>query len=176
MTRDELRQLIEIASLIADDDVIVIGSQSILGTFRESELPARATMSVEADLAFLDDVDNVKSDRVDMDIGEGSSFDALRGYYGQGVDLSVATLPDGWRERLVDLPSPSGMGRCLEPHDLALSKLVAGREKDFEFVFALLESRLLDLGILIARINDLPITGLQRKRILNWLDWAKRTR
>lgn len=106
MTRDELLQLIEIASLIADDDVIVIGSQSILGTFRESELPARATMSVEADLAFLDDVDNVKSDRVDMDIGEGSNFDALRGYYGQGVDLSVATLPDGWRERLVDLPSP----------------------------------------------------------------------
>jgi hypothetical protein len=28
---------------------------------------------------------------------------------------------------------------CLEPHDLAAAKLAAGREKDYEFVTALLE-------------------------------------
>jgi hypothetical protein len=30
--------------------VIVVGSQSILGTYREEDLPAEATMSVEVDI------------------------------------------------------------------------------------------------------------------------------
>ena len=37
-----------------------------------------------------------------------------------------------------------GRGLCLEPHDLAASKLVAGRIKDFEFVDALLRAGLIE--------------------------------
>jgi hypothetical protein len=34
--------------------VLVIGSQAILGTIPETELPREAVLSVEADITFLD--------------------------------------------------------------------------------------------------------------------------
>ena len=43
-------------------------------------------------------------------------------------------LPEGWESRLVPVPTPAGTGLCLEPHDLLLSKYVAGREKDRDYV------------------------------------------
>jgi hypothetical protein len=48
MRRDQLEHAIRTACQIIDrTEVIVVGSQSILGTFQEDELPAEATMSVE---------------------------------------------------------------------------------------------------------------------------------
>jgi hypothetical protein len=79
----------------------VIGSQSILGSFTEDELPEPAVCSIEADLAFFDDPDNVKSDEVDGAIGEDSQFHATFGYYGQAVSVTTAVLPVGWRDRIV---------------------------------------------------------------------------
>ena len=73
MTREQLAHLLRSAAQIADEsDVVVIGSQSILGTYAEDELPAQAVASLEADLAFFDDDDNAKSDSVDAHIGEES--------------------------------------------------------------------------------------------------------
>jgi hypothetical protein len=44
--------------------VIVVGSQSILGTFREDQLPADATRSVEIDiLPIADDNSDTEKDR-----------------------------------------------------------------------------------------------------------------
>lgn len=51
-----------------------------------------------------------------------------------------------------------GIGLCLEAHDLAASKLAAGREKDFEFVGALVDAGLIDLATLTARVEMLPAT------------------
>jgi len=36
--------------IIGRSEVIVVGSQAILGTFREDQLPAEATMSIEVDI------------------------------------------------------------------------------------------------------------------------------
>jgi hypothetical protein len=48
MRRDQLEHAIRTAcQIIGMPEVIVVGSQSILGTFREDQLPADATMSVE---------------------------------------------------------------------------------------------------------------------------------
>ena len=50
MRRDQLEHAIRTAcQIIGRPEVIVVGSQSILGTFREDQLPADATMSVEID-------------------------------------------------------------------------------------------------------------------------------
>ncbi len=58
MRREELEHLLRSASTIAERrDVLVLGSQSILGTYDEDDLPEATTMSIEADLAFLDDDD-----------------------------------------------------------------------------------------------------------------------
>jgi len=73
--------------------------------------------------------------------------------------LATATPPDGWEERLITFEPPGaqpGRGLCLEPHDLAASKLAAGRIKDFEFVDALLRAGLIEQTTLIDRVDRLP--------------------
>lgn len=51
MRRDQLEHAIRTAcQIIAVDEVIIVGSQSILGTYREDELPSAATMSIEVDV------------------------------------------------------------------------------------------------------------------------------
>src|SRR5258708_6114851 len=80
--------------------------------------------------------DPALADRVDGAIGEGSRFHEQYGYYAQGVAPDTATLPRGWQRRLVRIENSNTggyAGLCLEVHDLALSKYVAGREKDREF-------------------------------------------
>ena len=78
MTRAQLAHLLRAASRITGDpNVLAIGSQSILGTFSEEDLPEEAWMSIEADLAFRDDSDGTKALAVDGAIGELSSFDEM---------------------------------------------------------------------------------------------------
>ena len=51
MRRDQLEHVIRTAcQIIGAPEVIVVGSQSILGTYREEQLPRAATMSVEVDV------------------------------------------------------------------------------------------------------------------------------
>ena len=137
MKRSELEHILRAAATIAGDfDVLVLGSQSILGSFTEDELPEKAHASIEADVTFFDDDENDKSDLVDMHLGEDSQFHATFGYYAQGVNVEVATLPVGWQGRVIVLNSDrtnGASGHCLEPHDLVVAKLVAGRMKDLEF-------------------------------------------
>lgn len=69
------------------------------------------------------------------------------GYYGQGVSVTTAVLPDGWRDRVVPFDradaGPS-TAVCLDAHDLVVSKLVAGLEKDLLFAAALIDAQLVD--------------------------------
>jgi hypothetical protein len=56
MRRDQLEHAIRAACQIIDrPEVVVIGSQAILGTFSEDELPVRATMSGEVDILPIAD-------------------------------------------------------------------------------------------------------------------------
>src|SRR5882762_9752570 len=98
MKRAELEHLIRAAGNIADDDeIIVIGSQSVLGQFPSA--PASLLMSVEADLFPKNRPE--RWDVIDGSIGEGSPFHDTYGYYAQGVEEGTAILPDGWKVRLV---------------------------------------------------------------------------
>lgn len=160
MKRSELAHILRAAAEIAGEGhILVVGSQAILASHAEHELPDRVTLSVEADVAFLDgDLD--KSDQVDGAIGEGSKFHQTFGYYAQGVGLETAVLPMGWRDRALrfdqgDLGQSEAI--CPEVHDLALSKLYAGREKDYEYVAALLEAKVLDATVMLDRARLLPV-------------------
>lgn len=131
MNRDQLAHVLRAATRITGDgDIVVLGSQSILGTYSDAELPDEVTMSVEADLAWRNDPDAAKADDVDGAIGEGSQFHSEWGYYAQGVEISTAVLPAGWEDRVEVFhrdDTEHTWARCLEPHDLCISKLVAGR-------------------------------------------------
>lgn len=176
MRRQELAHLLRAAARIAEDgDILVVGSQAILGSFAEDELPEVAWLSVEADLAFLDEGSGPeKADKVDGAIGELSQFHETHSYYAQGVDLTTAKLPNGWQERLVDFTrndaSPA-RAKCLEKHDRVIAKLVAMREKDLAFTIALLDAGLVDLDVLRERVRDLDcVLPAVQRRVRDWLD------
>jgi hypothetical protein len=169
MKQEELAHILRAAARIADDnEILVIGSQAILGSYAEEDLPQAAYGSIEADVAFFDDPDDRKSDMVDGAIGEGSSFHDRFGIYGQGVNVKTAVLPAGWRDRLVPydrddaLPSEA---KCLDAHDLVVSKLVAGREKDREFAEALVVAGLILVDTLLKRAAVLESVEAVRHRV-----------
>ncbi|WP_182347808.1 DUF6036 family nucleotidyltransferase [Tomitella gaofuii] len=175
MTRDELAHLLRAACTITGDrDVLVVGSQSILGTFDEADLPPTATASIEADIAFLDDADRSKADDVEGAIGELSAFHQTNGVYAEGVHIDTAIyLPPGWRDRLISWPLRAAAPadpRFLEPHDLAVAKLGARREKDLVFVDALIQANLLNPTVLRERCALLPEKhALVRRRVSGFL-------
>jgi len=71
MTRSQLEHLIRACTQIADDEeLIVIGSQAILGQYPEA--PAALLVSVEADVYPKNHPE--RADLIDGSIGEGSPF------------------------------------------------------------------------------------------------------
>ncbi|MGI6797958.1 DUF6036 family nucleotidyltransferase [Gordonia sihwensis] len=177
MRRDQLEHAIRAAcAILGADDVIVVGSQSILGTWDEDELPERATRSNEADiLPIASDQGSVTelADRLEGAAGELSQFHRTHGFYLDGADLTTSVLPSHWRSRLVAVRNASTNGHtgwCLEPHDLGIAKLIAHREKDTAFVAALIEHRLLDPKLLRRRIETIPEGhAAQAVRAISWL-------
>jgi hypothetical protein len=129
MTRAQLEHIIRAAGAIADSqDVVVIGSQAILGQFPDA--PRELLVSNEADV--FPRSDPKRSELIDGSIGEGSPFQREFGYYAHGVDETTAVLPEGWRDRLILVTGENTRyirGWCLEIHDLAIAKYAAGRER-----------------------------------------------
>ena len=159
MNRTQLEHILRAAAAIADErHFVVIGSQSVLGQFPQA--PDALLVSIEADIYAR--AAPAKSDLIDGAIGELSMFHQTFGYYAHGVDETTATLPAGWSDRLVPLTGANtggATGWCLEVHDLAVSKLVAGREKDLDFVRVLLRERMVDAALLERRITMLSDVG-----------------
>jgi len=171
--REQLEHLLRAASsIVGDRDILVIGSQAVLGSIPDERLPSEATTSIEADLAFLDDPVDEKADQVDGAIGELSQFHETHGYYAQGVSVVTAILPFGWQDRLISLDTPAtepGRGLCLEPHDCVISKLVAGRWKDLDFAGALIREHLVDPDVLFERVDLLQVSPAVKVRLRLWI-------
>ena len=142
MKRADLEHIIRAAGSIAETDrLVILGSQAILGSFPQA--PQELLASQEADLYPPDEPG--KADLIDGSIGELSPFHEQFGYYAHGVGPETATLAPGWEERLVPLANENTRGvtgLCLHPLDLALSKLIAARDKDIAFVRIMLQHRL----------------------------------
>jgi hypothetical protein len=153
VTREQLEHLLRAAGDLADDDeIVVIGSQAILGQFPDA--PQSMRVSAEADLYPLNHPE--RADLIDGSIGELSPFHETFGYYAQGVAEGTAKLPAGWRERLVVIQNRNTRGvkgLCLEVHDLLVSKAIAGREKDVSFLVDAARHRMADADLLLERLD-----------------------
>jgi hypothetical protein len=169
MRRSQLEHAIRTAcQIIGRPEVIVVGSQAILGTFDEDQLPAAATMSVEVDILPIADGNAETAhlaDLIEGVAGEFSPFEELHGFSIDGVDLETSALPEGWRDRLVKVSNantaapdgePMFTGWCLDKEDLCVAKLCALREKDQNFVDALLRAGLVDEQIILVRLSEMP--------------------
>jgi hypothetical protein len=142
MKRSEIEHILRAAKEITgENEFVLIGSQSVLGSFPDAPLALRR--STELDIYPKHHPE--KADLIDGAIGERSLFHQTHGYWAHGVSPETAHLPAGWQERLVQVTNDNtrgAIGWCLEIHDLAFSKIAAGREKDMEFVARLLQHKL----------------------------------
>jgi hypothetical protein len=164
MRRAELEHVIRAAAEVAgDDELIIVGSQAILGQFPDA--PEAMLVSREADIYPKNHPERV--DEIDGSLGDGSYFDFSFGYYAHGVGPETAKAPAGWMDRLVRVQSANtgnAIGWCLEIHDLVLSKCAAGRDRDWRFAEEALRHGLVDAGLLQRRVADLPLPagGIER--------------
>jgi hypothetical protein len=165
MQRSELEHIIRASGDVAqDNEIVIIGSQSILGQFPDA--PIRLLASMEADVYPRHNPE--RADKVDGAIGEGSSFHELHGYYAQGVGPETAVLPSGWKRRVVVIKNENTngiAGLCLEVHDLAISKLVAGRTKDLEFIRALIQHEMIRKNTLLTRLAEAELQETEHRTI-----------
>jgi hypothetical protein len=167
MTREEFAHVVKAAAYIVKDEIVVVGSQSVLGQFPDA--PPSLLRSQEVDVYPRSNPD--RSEAIDGAIGDGSMFHAEYGYYAHGVGPETITAPAGWQGRLhrVELPAlrkkdGTVVCWCLEVHDLVLAKLAAGRAHDYEFVDDALREGLVGLEQLRRGLDLMPDSDRERVR------------
>jgi hypothetical protein len=157
MKRAELEHILRAASGVTGEaELVVVGSQAILAQFPDAPVALLASMEADVYPRRRPQL----SIQIDGAIGERSLFHETFGYYAHGVDETTAILPVGWQERLIPIHNENtggATGLCLEVHDLAASKLAAGKEKDLDFVQTLLRETMADVTKLRERIAQLPL-------------------
>ncbi len=164
MKKQQVDHVLRAAGQITGEkQFVIIGSQSLHGKY--PDLADAIVMSAEVDL-----IASKKRDRTEFlnEIGVDSHFHQQFGYYADPVDATTATLPRGWRNRLVNLPpgdTEGVKGLCLEPHDLAIAKYVARREKDIVFTHELARQGLVFRDRLLVLLDQTPVTAEVRERI-----------
>lgn len=164
MKKQELDHVLRAAGRITGErQFIIIGSQSLHGKY--PDLADDIVKSAEVDLLAAK-----RPSRTEWlnSIGVYSRFHETFGYYADPVDEKTATLPKGWKGRLVNLPpgdTEGVKGLCLEPHDLAIAKYVASREKDLVFTRELAGRGILSEGRLLSLLEQTPVDEQVRNRI-----------
>src|SRR5450432_2563872 len=106
--------------LTGEKQFVIIGSQSLHGKY--PDLADDILQSAEVDLIAKNEA--ARAEWLNA-IGQDSPFHEQFGYYADPVEDGTATLPAGWKGRLVNLPpgdTEGVQGLCLEPHDLAIAK------------------------------------------------------
>lgn len=169
MRCDQLEHTIRAScQIVGQLEVIVVGSQAILGAYPEYELPSAATRSLEVDILPITDDNNETMQLADLIFGAAgdlSQFQQTHDFSIDGVDLSTSALAEGWRTRLVKVQNentappgghPQCIGWCLDKEDLCVAKLCAFREKDRNFVDALISDGLVDVSVIAARLPTVP--------------------
>jgi hypothetical protein len=91
-------------------EIVVIGSQAILGSVEEP--PEVLLESMEVDVYPLGAPE--KAIEIETVLGEGSSFQGLYGYYAHGVGPETMKGPVGWPDRLIRVKVPPRIERIEE--------------------------------------------------------------
>src|SRR6267142_2973304 len=164
MKKREVDHVLRAAGRITGEkQFIIIGSQSLHGKY--PDLPDDLVKSFEVDLIALKKADRTEWLEV---IGAYSPFHESFGYYADPVDNKTATLPKGWKGRLVNLPpgdTDGVRGLCLDPHDLAIAKYVARREKDLIFTRELARRGYIQRRRLLELLDITPVAQEVKTRV-----------
>jgi len=147
-------------ALAQSQKIFILGSSSILASFPELGEEGLLDNTFDADF-LLNPVTKGISDFLKEAIGEGSLFEKERGYHADILHPSIVeTLPPGWEGRLVAVAGFDNVF-ALEPLDLAVVKIVVGREKDLALVRGLLELGKISAEDLRKRWSSMPLGELE---------------
>ena len=164
MKKHQLDHILRAAgNITGQKQFVIVGSQALHGKY--PDLADEIVMSAEADLFASRQPDATE---LLNEIGVDSPFHVTYGFYADPIDEGTAVLPKGWKGRLVNLPAgdTGGVrGLCLEPHDLAISKYVAARDKDRIFTRELARRGLVDREKLLALVEQTSISAGVKERI-----------
>lgn len=163
MKRSDLEHILRACKgITGETEFVVIGSQCILGP--RPDAPRVLRQSMEADVYPKHRPD--LSEMIEGSLGRYSQFNQTFGYFADGVSPQTATLPPGWETRLVKVCNDNtggAIGWCLEPHDLAFSKLTARREKDLTFVRELIRHHIVSQARLRSLIQSAEDVALRAR-------------
>ncbi|HTP26594.1 MAG TPA: DUF6036 family nucleotidyltransferase [Anaeromyxobacteraceae bacterium] len=169
MRRADLEHVIRAAAAISGEhEFVVLGTSSLLASVPAPPAPLERTRDVDLYPLRAPELAAV----IDGSIGELSTFHEHFSYYAQGVGPETSILPQGWQSRLVKIQNPNtndAIAYCLEPHDLAASKLAAHRDKDLSFVATMLSHKIIDPVTLADRIDHLPWPPDRTRQLRTWL-------
>jgi len=130
VTLEKLRYVLyELGRRLNLTEVYIIGSAAIAATL---PTPPEGELTATRDVDVIPPNDDQRLiDKIDLFMGEGSSFDEDSGYYAHGVSSETPEYaPRDWKSRTVDVSTATIVGHCMDLHDLVISKLAVGREKD----------------------------------------------
>jgi hypothetical protein len=165
MTRDELEHVLRAAAAIArENSLVVVGSQAVLLPFPNA--PAALLVSREVDLYPA--LHPERAELIDGAMGVLSSFDETFGYHADGVGPETAVMPADWVQRVTLHYIGEITAICPEIHDLAVSKAVAGRDKDADYVRVLLAEKMISIDTLAERIESLDAAKYPVAHIVAW--------
>jgi hypothetical protein len=152
MRREHFDHLIAAAAQVSGEkEIVVIGSQAILGTVDEP--PESMVLSMEADIYPRHNP--AKAEEIDASLGDGSPF--------HGTHVRVEIPPRVHQQAGV-------VALCVEPCDLVLAKCAAGRDRDWDFARDALQAGLVGIDELIGRIDDLPIDRTDRDHVRQMIE------
>jgi hypothetical protein len=151
--KSDLFELIEkINEISSEEKPIIVGSQAVHAI--TEDLPEIAKKSIECDFLFGFGKSETRTE-VNKKLGVFSKFQLEHGFYADALGLATVVLPTDWQERLQPFVNENGetVAYCAEVHDIAVSKFIAGREKDFQFLNDTFEMEIISIEKFIERVR-----------------------
>jgi hypothetical protein len=164
--------LLKAAEISGRTEFVVVGSQAIHGTRPDAEIDV-VIRSNDLDIYPVQGYGdhNLVYEELMLQLGQDSDFDLDTGTYIEAVPVTLARFPSDWEDRAlresVGSVRISGNKHHVtavfpEIHDLVVSKLAIGREKDLEFLDGAIKLGLVDQHVLFDRYRQVPRTSQER--------------
>ena len=152
MRKQSLFELTSEVRKIIKELPLIVGSQAI---FAVTDFPPEIVRkSVECDYLLQKDLANLRPLLTEK-LGIFSDYQQRTGFFADILGLATVVLPTDWEKRLIELKNNKSetIAFCVEIHDVAVSKLMAGREKDFEFLQVSFQSDYLNVETFVERVK-----------------------
>lgn len=146
MRHDQVIDAIESLCVITNETrMIIVGTQALHGVRPDAPDGIMYSREIDVILTTKASLANWISDVV----GDETPFEVDRGYYIDHVRPrhGLPVFASGWEGRLL---KSNQVGKCvvdyLSPADLVITKLGAGRDKDYPFVVGMIEAGIVSVG------------------------------